>query len=193
MPNIKELIEEIVKPLIKVQTLRGEVISVDKESDVCEVKPLRGGANYLDVKLKSVIKKTDTRSITYPKVGSIVHFALIENNTADTYVTQISEFDSMMIEAKDVSVEINSSGELKVQAKKIELNGGGLGGLIKVQELTSQLNKNTAAIKAFQNMLKVWTPVSGDGGAVLKGLSAAVISLPTADLNSIENKKIKHG
>jgi len=193
MPNIKELIEEIVKPLIKVQTMKGEIISVDKEEDVCEIKPLNSGANYLDVKLKSVIKKTDTRCVTYPKVGSIVHFAIVENNAADTYVTQISEFDSMMIEAKDISVEINSSGELKVQAKKIELNGGALGGLIKIQDLKTQIDRNTAVLNAIQQMFKGWTPTPSDGGAVLKGLSTSVISLPRADLSNIENKDITHG
>lgn len=193
MPNIKELIEEMVKPLIKLQTLRGEVISVDKETDVCEIKPLNGGANYYDVRLKSVIKKTDTRSIIYPKAGSIVHFAIIEDNPADTYVTQISEFDSMIMEAKDLSIEVSDTGELKIQAKKIELNGGALGGLIKIQELTTQISKNTALLNAIQQMFTGWTPAAGDGGAVLKGLSSTVVGMPKADLSNIENKEITHG
>jgi hypothetical protein len=193
MDSINELIQQIVSPLIKVQTMRGKVISVDKETDVCEIEPLRSGANYIDVKLKSVIKKTDTRCITYPSLGSIVHFSIVDNNKADTYVSQISEFDSVMIQSKDVTFEITASGEVKIKAKGIELNGRGLGGIVKAGELKKQLDKNTRAIKSIQNMFKNWTPVPNDGGAVLKGLSATMVGLPSADLSKIENKNINHG
>jgi hypothetical protein len=191
--NLIEVIQKAVKPMLKKQSFRAIVKSVDKANDTCEVDPLITGATYFDVKLKSVVDSTNSKCVLYPKVGSAVTVSLIGNNSSDVFVSQYSDFESIQIENQKFSMLFQENGDIKVKAENIEFNTGSLGGLIKINELKTQINKNTQMLKTIQQIFKSWTPASGDGGAVLKGLSTSFSSMPLADLSNIENKKITHG
>ena len=191
--KIIDAIKQVVKSMLKEQSFRAKVLSVDKTNDTCDVEPIRGGAKYLDVKLKSVINPTDSKILVYPKVGSVITVSIVDNNTADVFVSQYSEFESILIENKKSKVLIPETGNIEIAFEKLTLNDGLEGGLIKINELKTQLDKNTKVLKQIQTVFKNWAVTPNDGGAVLKGLSTSFSSLPTALLNNIENKKITHG
>lgn len=191
--ELVQAIKKIVKPMIKNQSIKARVISVDKTNDVCDVEPLNNGAKYLGVKLKAISDTTESKVIAYPKVDSDVIISIIDNNDNDTFVSQISEVESYLIENKECSVLIKQDGSVNINSENIIINNGSLGGLIKVNELKTQIEKNTQAINAIQEAFKTWVVASGDGGAVLKAASSTFTFLPLANLNSIENQKVKHG
>jgi hypothetical protein len=72
-------------------------------------------------------------------------------------------------------------------------NGGELGGLIKIEELKTQLNRMTARIDGIINAIKGGVPVSQDGGAELQ--ASIVRLLPTGqkeDFSSLEDPNFLH-
>mgnify|MGYP000984092529 CR=1 FL=1 len=54
------------------------------------------------------------------------------------------------------------------RAEEVIINGGELGGLIKVQELTKKLNTIESELNSLKQLFASWVPVKGDGGAVLR-------------------------
>lgn len=192
MSKIKEAIQQAVKELIVTQVVRATVLSVDKEKDTCEVEPLRGGANYYDVRLKAVIASTTTRVVSYPKEGSVVHISLIENNPSDTFVSLVSEIESVLIQNKGNKIQVLSD-ETKIEGDLVTINGDSLGGIVKAKELKTQIDKNTALLNSIQTAFKSWVVAPSDGGAALKAAASAFINMPRANLSNIENDTIKHG
>lgn len=188
-----EAIRKIVLPLIKDQSVKAKVLSIDKTNNVCDVEPISGGAKYLDVKLTAINGETKSKIISYPKIGSEVIISIIKNNEANAYVSQVSEVESFLVENEKCKVLIKEDGSVNIDSDNIVINGGDFGGLIKVDELKKQLDKNTNTLKAIQNVFNAWVVAPGDGGSVLKGASTSFTSMPLASLNSIENKKVKHG
>ncbi len=196
MTKIAQAIKQIVKPMIVTQVIRGEVVAVDKENDTCEVKPLRGGAEYLDVRLKATIAQTDVKLVVYPAIGSIVHIGIIENNKADTFVTQITEFESVLIQNKtDFKLHLNNDLKLEVDAKEIVFNGGDNKGMVKSPDLVKELNKNNQLLTAIMGVFNA-SPIFEAGGGAPSALQAAlklaVSGKAIGDFSNIENSKIKH-
>ncbi len=196
MNEIANIIKRLVKPMIPVQVMRGKVTAINKDQDTCDIEPLRGGAEYLDVRLKAVIEQTDVRLIVYPTIGSIVHFGIIENNKADTFITQITEFESILIQNKTkFKLHLNSDGKLNVDAEEIVFNGGQNKGLVKQPELVKELNKNNQLLKA---MIAIFngTPIieagNGSPSALQVALKTSVAGKSIGNFSNIENPKIKH-
>ena len=80
------------------------------------------------------------------------------------------------------------------RAEEVIINGGKLGGLIKVQEITQKLNALESEVNNLKQLLASWVPVKGDGGAVLRGLlgSWAGKRLTLSRREDYEDTKVKH-
>ena len=94
------------------------------------------------------------------------------------------------------NIEIELKGDYKIKTEgNIELNGSDFGGLIKIEELKMQLQKNTAILNGILGTLKV--PVAEPGNGAPSVFQAALITaigaMQTGDFSNIENKKVKHG
>ena len=196
MSRLVQIIKQIVEPMLHKQVLRGKILSVDKENDTCDIEPLRGGAEYLEVRLKAVIKQTDVKLVVYPVIGSIVHFGIIENNPADTYVTQITEFESVLITNKTLfKLHLKEDGKLDIEAKEITFNGGNNKGLVKEPELVKELNKNNQILQAILGVIN-GTPIPEAGNYAPSSLQTTLKGVLTGkqigDFTQLENTKIKH-
>ena len=94
------------------------------------------------------------------------------------------------------NIEIELKGDYKIKTEgNIELNGSDFGGLIKIEELKMQLQKNTAILNGILGTLKA--PVAEQGNGAPSVFQAALITaigaMQTGDFSNIENKKVKHG
>ena len=94
------------------------------------------------------------------------------------------------------NIEIEADGNCKVKAKgNIEINGSDFGGLIKIEELKTQLQKNTAILQGLLGTLKtpITEPGNGSPSAFQATLITAIGTLQAGNFSNIENKKVVHG
>lgn len=94
------------------------------------------------------------------------------------------------------NIEIEADGDCKVKAKgNIEINGSDFGGLIKIEELKTQLQKNTAILQGLLGTLKtpITEPGNGSPSAFQATLITAIGALQAGNFSNIENKKVVHG
>ena len=94
------------------------------------------------------------------------------------------------------NIEIETDGDCKIKTKgKTEINGSDYGGLIKIEELKMQLQKNTAILNGLLGVLKVSVTEPGNGSpsAFQAALLSAIGTMQTGDFSNIENKKVVHG
>ena len=138
-------------------------------SDItCEVSI--DGLSIPDVRLRASTEVDGAQIIVRPAVGSVV---IVGSLTGD--------LDHLVVLSMD-------------RAEEVIINGGKLGGLIKVQELTQKLNALEGEVNNLKQLFASWVPVKGDGGAVLRGLlgSWAGKRLPLSRREDYEDTKVKH-
>lgn len=138
-------------------------------SDVtCEVSI--DGLSIPDVRLRASTEVDGAQIIVRPAVGSVV---IVGSLTGD--------LDHLVVLSMD-------------RAEEVIINGGKLGGLIKVQELTQKLNALESEVNNLKQLFASWVPVKGDGGAVLRGLlgSWAGKRLTLSRREDYEDTKVKH-
>ena len=120
------------------------------------------------------------------KSGERILFARTENGKV---VARIKMLNSG-------NIEIEADGNCKIKVKEtVELNGSDYGGLIKIEELKTQLQKNTAILKGLLEVLKVVVSEPGNGSPSVfqAALLGAIGTMQTGDFSNIENKKVVHG
>lgn len=158
---------EIISRGIKTKytAIVGTVTAVDEPGLLCDVAPLDdANAVIFDVRLTA---------------GSN-GFAIIPAVNSKVIVMMISKEVGVVVAVDTVT--------------KIIMNGGAEGGLIKVNELKTQLDKTNEMVTALANSLTGFIPVSSDGGAALKTYASGQLSgKSVGNWDSIENDKIIHG
>lgn len=175
-----ELLGKKAKEGIPIQTVWAVCKSVDWNAKKMVATGLVDNLDYQDIILGNGFE------FKRPVVGASCLLGIIQNNAAMTYLIDANEIDEFLI--------IDKTGfKLHLKEGKLSLNGEQFGGLVNAKELKIQIDKNSQAIKAIQQILNSWIPAPNDGGAALKSLVSSFTGLQTADLTNIENEKIKHG
>ena len=141
--------------------LNAEIVSVDSET--CTVK--RNGLELSDVRLSAVVDGNKKNLVIKPKIGSLVLIADLSNGQMrDLVIIGWSEVDS------------------------ITVNGGDLGGLIKIQELTDKLNSLVTKFNAHTHQVSTTgTAAAQTGMAVTTAGTATQFSK-----SDYEDENIKH-
>ena len=162
--QLKKGFENIGKSGRQAQLRWCTVTSVDKEKRVMDAVGESDGLDYFDIGL-------GTGSVNvYPKPGSLCLIGIVEGRETDPFLISAAEVES-----------------IEVTAETIVINGGGLGGLVKVGELTEKLN---AFIDVFN---KHTHQVSTTGSASAQTGTAAAPAGTAQKVNreDIENKNIQ--
>ena len=144
-----------------------EVVKVT--GDTCTVKS--DDFEMSDVAICAIGGASGNSLVVVPKVGSTVLIADLSDGTRrDLCIVKYTEVES------------------------ITINGGSLGGLVKIQELTNKLNALEDDINSLKQCFSLWVPASGDGGGVLKTATTSWASEPLnkTKRNDLEDTKIKH-
>jgi len=166
----------------------GIVNSVNEDNYTCDVDPVGGGAKFYDIRLKAVVDFEDVSIIVIPEVGSSVVCSPIEHNSNTLFI-------SLFGRIKRVSIKVSSGGSMAIEADgTVKLNGDSFSGLVKSDELKSQLDKTNAVVNAIVEALTSWVVAPSDGGAALKVFATALLAgKVTGDYSDIKNEAVQHG
>lgn len=163
--NLADIIRQIVKTEDEIYSLPCKVVAL--EGNLCELEPLNGDPNILDVKLTA--GAADFPLFITPVINSVVIATFLSKDTA--FISIYSEVES------------------------VQIRGDQYGGLIKVEELVTQLTKLTARVDGIIDAINKGVPIPQDGGVGLQNtIKAALLSLvDKEDFNNLENENVKHG
>lgn len=191
MSSYQELSAMLERVISKVSArtwfFQGKVISVDKDKYTCDVLPIGSDAKFLDVRLRATNTEGESGLVLFPQVDSLVLIARMDDT--EGFVLQAEKIESIVCYVSDqFKYKIDAQGNFII-------NDGNNGGLIIIQKLQEQINKNSAILDAMKVIL-TGAPINEVGGgspSVLQQTLGAVLQgKTTADLSSITNDKIKH-
>lgn len=185
--HIRKSLKRMMRSELVDAAIAGTVKAVDASAFTCDVEPVDGGPVLYDVRLKVSRGGQEVGVFSIPQVGSKVVVLVLAGNVNNCAVVSAED-------VKEHVVRVNGGAEIRVKPNgTITLNGDQFGGLVKVQELRSELAKVNAFLATLRSAINAAPVVSGDGGAAFKGaLSAAIGGLQLPSYNGIENTKVKH-
>lgn len=183
MGNIGQMIKALARQGANIEAQLCTVTAVDAAARTVDCEPLDESAPLLGVNLQANQGLT-SGMVLIPKVGSYVIVALM-NDGVNGCVIATEEVERMELVIGEARVEVTEDG--------IVLNGGELGGLVKVEALTARLNGIEESINELKAALSGWVPAPQDGGAALKGAisSWASETLVLTERGDYENEKVK--
>jgi len=133
--TLQDLIEKMIKKELPLFITEGEVTSVDKGANTCDVN--RGELSELKkARLNAILEAGQNVITVYPSVGSKVLCALIENNPTDAFVLSTNNIDEIII------------------------NGGNNGGMSIVGKILEKLNNLENAFNAHMHATAAVGPPS---------------------------------
>lgn len=145
---------------------QGIVNSVD--GCLCEVQI--GGIAIPDVRLRASELDDDGQMLVTPKVGSAVTVGSLSGDLSQLVVLQVDHIETIVI------------------------NGGSLGGLVNIEQLTSNLNAIEDDINNLKTAMSRWVPSPQDGGAALKTVIKTWAGQPLtkSERGDYEDETVKH-
>jgi hypothetical protein len=165
--KLRDALKEAM-PKQKVILWQGVVKNVDTTALTCTVT--MEDMDLSDVRLRATTNVNDKQMLFVPTVGSIVIFGTLTGNLDELIVLAYDQIDTLVI------------------------NGGDLGGLVKVNELKTQLAKMTTRIDGIITALKSGTVAAGDGGATLLASVKAELATITdkENFSEVEDTNVSH-
>ncbi len=182
--NFQRLIELLLKKSLPAMVCIGTVKDVAEDKQTCTVDREDAPTLY-KVRLNAVIGELDNNVTIVPAPKSKVLCSLIDNDVNEAYILSCEKPEEINVKLSETTLIINQEG--------VVINGGELGGMIKIEELVSQLEKLTARVDTiFDGFSKlVPDPPQAGSASVTSGLKA-IVSPPTEDFSNIEDSKVKH-
>jgi hypothetical protein len=204
--DILQIIFNSIVKKLPIQCQYAVIKSIDKEKHLCDCTILENDSLLPDVQLTAVAELQDSHIIVYPKIGSTVMVAIINNNKSDAYITKVSEWDDIEIMSGDfkmilnkdaVNVKVDKSSFVLDKSGEVTINDGSKGGLIIWSKLKADIEKITDFLTTFKTSLQ--TPVTEPGNGAPSAFQAALASslapklMPQLLDSEIINDKITHG
>lgn len=183
MGNIGQMIKALARQGANIEAQLCTVTAVDAAARTVDCEPLDESAPLLGVNLQANQGLT-SGMVLIPKVGSYVIVALM-NDGVNGCVIATEEVERMELVIGETRMEVTEDG--------IVLNGGNLGGMVKVEALTSRINNIENDLNTLKEVFANWVPAPQDGGAALKGAisSWASETLVLTERGDYENEKVK--
>lgn len=168
--NIKDAIRTLAEGNEEIYCKVCTVDAVDESTRTVDCTPLDESAPILAVNLQAN-QEGSTGIVIYPKVGSYIVVGFLNPGTA--VVLLYDEVEKIDIKIESTTVQADKDG--------IVLNGGSLGGLVKVEALTSVFNN---LIDAFNSH----THVIPSGGISTQGSPSAQATVAPVTVPAINSK-----
>lgn len=199
MSDLRNIIRQLAQPDGETVALVCTVDEVDKTARTIDCTPINEGAPLLGVNLQAN-QEADFGLCLFPEKGSYVVVGFVADGAAGV-VLLTEKIESAEIVIADTSAVLDADGcrintanmSAHINKEDIIFNGGSLGGLVKIEDLTKRLNLIENDINKLKTAMSGWTPAPQDGGAALKSAAAswAGAQLTTTKRGDYENTKIK--
>ncbi len=182
--NFQRLIELLLKKSLPAMVCIGTVKDVAEDKQTCTVDREDSPTLY-KVRLNAIIAELENNVTIVPAPKSKVLCSLIDNDVNEAYVLSCEKPEEINVKLSETTLIINQEG--------VVINGGDLGGMIKIEELTKNLEKLTKRVDTIYNGFKSLAPDPPMAGsaALTTGLKA-IVSPPVEDFSKIEDSKVKH-
>lgn len=200
MSDLRNIIRQLAQTDGETVALICTVDTVDKTARTIDCTPINEGAPLLGVNLQAN-QGADFGLCMFPEVGSYVVVGFVADGAAGA-VLLTEKIESAEIVIGDTSAVMDADGlrvdvgdiSARLDKNAVTFNGGKLGGLVRVEDLTKRLNIIENDINSLKTAVAGWVPVSQDGGAALKTAVTtwAGEQLTPTTRNDYENKKVKH-
>lgn len=202
MSGIAETIRKMAQGGRPTVSLMCTVDKVYKDTRTVDCTPLDEGAPLLGVNLQAN-QGSSFGVVSFPRVGSFVVVGFVAEGSAGVVLlTDDVESVEVVVSDKTTRAVLDEDGariyvgeetSAELTADGVVLNGGKLGGSVKVEELTTRLNTIEKDINALKNVFSAWIVAPQDGGAALKGAAStwAGQSLTLTKREDYENEKVK--
>lgn len=185
--EIRRMLEQFVdKRIVQAFVIEGTVTAIDKESKTCDIIPLQGKAPYQDVRLLPLSGSGAFGFAIYPKKDS--HVVILKKDATEAFLLSCQEIESIeLFVGENFKLEVKNNGDWS-------FNDGDNGGLIIVEKLKQQIDKNSRILQNIMNVLDIPVNEPGNGApsALQQVLNGVLEGSQTADLSNITNDKIKH-
>jgi hypothetical protein len=172
--TIQDLIRKLSKSREENYSIAAVVLERDDNNRTCTVEPLNGDAKLFNVRLNAS-ESNDAGLTIYPETGSNVIVTFINRQIA--YVALADKIEKIELHCEDVVI-----------------NNGTHGGLVISGKAAERLNAIENDLNNLKTMFALWSPASGDGGALLKTATENWYTEPLTQTTAseMENDKIKH-
>lgn len=202
MNNIADAIRRMAQGGRQTVSLICTVDAVDKDARTVDCTPLDEGAPLLGVNLQAN-QESNFGVVVYPRVGSYVVVGFVADGSAgivlmtddiESIEVVVSDKTSrVLIDEERVRIDVDQETSAELTKDGVVFNGGKLGGLVKVEDLTKRINTIEKDINSLKQVFSGWAPVSQDGGASLKTAvtSWATQILTLTNRSDYENQKVK--
>lgn len=200
--TIQEAIRKMAAAGLELYSKVCSVDAVDEKARTVDCTPIDEGAPLLGVNLQAN-QESEDGVVLFPAVGSYVVVSFLEPSVAvvvlcekvDKIGLKIGKTTAELVDGQvDIAVQDTT---VKINPDGVIINGGGLGGMVKIQELTQKLNDFITAFNNHTHELPTGA-VAVTGSATAQTNPAPVmvpaISSPhsSVSVSDYEDEKVKH-
>jgi len=190
MKSIKDILNDFINKFAETNEFyltRATVKSIDTEKNTCICETIDDKSEIVKVQFSSYIN-AKLGVFIIPKLQSVVTLSFYNKNEACIVKTSVLGSLKFVFEddqQNEISFFMDENG--------IVFNGGLLGGLVKVAEMTERFNDLESLHNTLQSNISSWTPVPNDGGAAFKTILSSgygIETVPDSQESDFENDEI---
>ena len=140
-----------------------------------------------DVRMKATDDGSEDKLLLTPTVGSKLIVGANGGDFRSLFIIKVDDPEKILYKHKDITIDIDgSSGNIKI-------NGGDLGGLIKIEELVSRFNTLEDYVKEFKTKYDLHThKVISIGSPTDPPLPLVMTDPEKTQRDPLEDTKVKH-
>lgn len=206
MSGLKNIIRQLANEGSSASLLVGTVMAVDTEARTVDVEPINEDAPILGVNLQANQEAT-VGVVLFPRKGSYVAVAMLSGYAAGVVVltedvesieVNINDGTKLVITEDGMSLNVKDGITLDINDSAAVFNGGDLGGMIKIKELTDKLNglKDTVndLINKYNAHVHITTATVGASGTpgVLQATTSIAQAAKPFNKSDYEDETVKH-
>lgn len=181
--DLKRAFKEFILGDEQFYSLLCTVESVNENDFTCNLNPVDGSAQIINVKLHGNIGD-DKGLIMIPAIDSFVLATFTNKNSA--FISLYSEIVKILINVGESAIEITDG--------RIMMNGGENYGLVKVEALTDRLKAIEEAFNTLLTTFKIHVHPVDIPHAITSVITPtpSQVDLPLTEQIQIENTKVQH-